>query len=150
MLQKQHQRGGRDCGPGRTDRQGDHRHPHGIGTDIGLLDDVKKGQGLAIIGTEGVTRVTTVDRQLRGRSGRSGDQDHLYSLSLEDKLMRLFGSGKIAGVMDKMGSKEGEVIESSGLEPLSVHSARWRRNHYGVRKRLLEYDDVMNAQRDVI
>ena len=123
----------------------------GRGTDIKLSDDVKKAGGLAIIGTER-HESRRVDRQLRGRSGRQGDPgSSVFFVSLEDKLMRLFGSEKIAGVMDKMGFKEGEVIESSMISRAIERAQRKvEENHYGVRKRLLEYDDVMNAQRDVI
>ena len=123
----------------------------GRGTDIKLSDEVKAAGGLAIIGTER-HESRRVDRQLRGRAGRQGDPgSSVFYVSLEDNLMRMFGSDKIAGMMDKLGFKEGEVIEHSWLTK-SVENAQKKveENHFGVRKRLLEYDDVMNAQREVI
>lgn len=123
----------------------------GRGTDIKLSDEVKAAGGLAIIGTER-HESRRVDRQLRGRSGRQGDPgSSIFFVSLEDKLMRLFGSEKIAGLMDKMGFKEGEVIEHSMVtKAIERAQRRVEENHFGVRKRLLEYDDVMNAQREGI
>ena len=123
----------------------------GRGTDIKLSEEVKKAGGLAIIGTER-HESRRVDRQLRGRAGRQGDPgSSVFYVSLEDRLMRLFGSERIAGVMDKMGFKEGEVIESSMISKAIERAQRKvEENHFGVRKRLLEYDDVMNAQREVI
>lgn len=123
----------------------------GRGTDIKLSDEVKAAGGLAIIGTER-HESRRVDRQLRGRAGRQGDPgSSIFYVSLEDNLMRLFGSEKISGVMDKLGFKEGEVIEHSMISK-SIERAQKKveENHFGVRKRLLEYDDVMNAQREVI
>jgi preprotein translocase subunit SecA len=123
----------------------------GRGTDIKLGPGVKDLGGLAIIGSERHDS-RRVDRQLRGRAGRQGDtgSSQFYS-SLEDNLMRLFGSEKIAGFMDKMGYKEGEVIQHS-MVTKSIERAQKKveENHFGTRKRLLEYDDVMNAQREVI
>lgn len=123
----------------------------GRGTDIKLGQGVKDTGGLAIIGSERHDS-RRVDRQLRGRAGRQGDTgtSQFYS-SLEDNLMRLFGSERIAGMMDKMGYKEGEVIQHS-LVTKSIERAQRKveENHFGTRKRLLEYDDVMNAQREVI
>ena len=123
----------------------------GRGTDIKLGIGVVDAGGLAIIGTERHDS-RRVDRQLRGRAGRQGDtgSTQFYS-SLEDDLMRLFGSDRIAGMMDKMGYKEGEVIQHS-LVTKSIERAQKKveENHFGTRKRLLEYDDVMNAQREVI
>lgn len=123
----------------------------GRGTDIKLGQGVKDLGGLAIIGSERHDS-RRVDRQLRGRAGRQGDtgSSQFYS-SLEDDLMRLFGSDRIAGMMDKMGYKEGEVIQHS-LVTKSIERAQKKveENHFGTRKRLLEYDDVMNAQREVI
>ncbi len=123
----------------------------GRGTDIKLSDEVKAAGGLAIIGTER-HESRRVDRQLRGRAGRQGDPgSSVFFVSLEDKLMRLFGSEKIAGLMDKMGFKEGEVIEHSMVsKAIERAQRRVEENHFGVRKRLLEYDDVMNAQREGI
>ncbi|MCR5568606.1 MAG: preprotein translocase subunit SecA [Paludibacteraceae bacterium] len=123
----------------------------GRGTDIKLSDEVKAAGGLAIIGTER-HESRRVDRQLRGRSGRQGDPgSSVFFVSLEDKLMRLFGSEKIAGLMDRMGFKEGEVIEHSMVsKAIERAQRRVEENHFGVRKRLLEYDDVMNAQREGI
>ncbi len=123
----------------------------GRGTDIKLSDEVKQAGGLAIIGTER-HESRRVDRQLRGRAGRQGDPgSSIFYVSLEDNLMRLFGSEKISGIMDKLGFKEGEVIEHSMISK-SIERAQKKveENHFGIRKRLLEYDDVMNAQREVI
>jgi len=123
----------------------------GRGTDIKLSDEVKAAGGLAIIGTER-HESRRVDRQLRGRAGRQGDPgSSVFYVSLEDNLMRLFGSEKITKVMDRLGFKEGEVIEH-GMISKSIERAQKKveENHFGVRKRLLEYDDVMNAQREVI
>ena len=123
----------------------------GRGTDIKLGDGVKKAGGLAIIGTERHDS-RRVDRQLRGRSGRQGDPgSSRFFVSLEDDLMRKFGSERIAKVMDRMGLKEGEVI-SAGLVSKSIERAQKKveENNFGVRKRLLEYDDVMNSQRKAI
>ena len=123
----------------------------GRGTDIKLSPEVKEAGGLAIIGTER-HESRRVDRQLRGRSGRQGDPgSSVFFVSLEDKLMRLFASERIAKVMDRMGFKEGEVIEHSMINS-SIERAQKKveENHFGVRKRLLEYDDVMNRQRTVI
>ena len=123
----------------------------GRGTDIKLGDGVKAAGGLAIIGTERHDS-RRVDRQLRGRSGRQGDPgSSRFFVSLEDDLMRKFGSERIAKVMDRMGLKEGEVI-SAGLVSKSIERAQKKveENNFGVRKRLLEYDDVMNTQRKAI
>ena len=123
----------------------------GRGTDIKLSTIVKDAGGLAIIGTER-HESRRVDRQLRGRSGRQGDPgSSIFYVSLEDDLMRLFGSERISGVMDRLGFKEGEVIEHSMISK-SIERAQKKveENHFGIRKRLLEYDDVMNAQREVI
>ncbi len=123
----------------------------GRGTDIKLTDEVKAAGGLAIVGTERHDS-RRVDRQLRGRSGRQGDPgSSQFFVSLEDDLMRKFGSERIAKVMDRMGYKEGEVIESS-LISKSIERAQKKveENNFGIRKRLLEYDDVMNAQRNAI
>ncbi|HNL84846.1 MAG TPA: preprotein translocase subunit SecA [Chitinophagales bacterium] len=123
----------------------------GRGTDIKLGLGVNDGGGLAIIGSERHDS-RRVDRQLRGRAGRQGDRGSTqFYVSLEDELMRLFGSDRIAGLMDKMGYKEGEVIQHSMVSK-SIERAQKKveENHFGTRKRLLEYDDVMNAQRDVI
>lgn len=123
----------------------------GRGTDIKLGDGVKDAGGLAIIGTERHDS-RRVDRQLRGRAGRQGDPgSSQFFVSLEDKLMRLFGSERIAGVMDKIGYKEGEVIQHSMITK-SIERAQKKveENNFGMRKRLLDYDDVMNAQREVI
>jgi preprotein translocase subunit SecA len=123
----------------------------GRGTDIKLIEEVKKVGGLAIVGTERHDS-RRVDRQLRGRAGRQGDpgSSHFY-VSLEDNLMRLFGSERIAKMMDRMGLEEGEVIQHSMISK-SIERAQKKveENNFGVRKRLLEYDDVMNAQREVI
>ena len=123
----------------------------GRGTDIKLQDEVKKAGGLAIIGTERHDS-RRVDRQLRGRAGRQGDPgSSQFYVSLEDNLMRLFGSERIARIMDGMGHKEGEYIQSSIITK-SIERAQKKveQNNFGIRKRLLEYDDVMNKQRDVI
>ena len=123
----------------------------GRGTDIKLSSEVKKSGGLAIIGTERHDS-RRVDRQLRGRSGRQGDPgSSVFFISLEDDLMRLFASERIAGMMDRMGFKEGEVLEHNMLNK-SVERAQKKveENNFGIRKRLLEYDDVMNSQREVI
>src|SRR5690606_17077542 len=113
--------------------------------------EVKESGGLAIIGTER-HESRRVDRQLRGRAGRQGDPGtSTFFVSLEDDLMRLFGSERIAGLMDKMGHKEGEVLQH-GMITKSIERAQRKveENNFGTRKHLLEYDDVMNAQRDVI
>ncbi len=123
----------------------------GRGTDIKLSDAVKEAGGLAIVGTER-HESRRVDRQLRGRAGRQGDPgSSQFFVSLEDDLMRLFGSDRIAKMMDRMGLKEGEVIQHSMISK-SIERAQTKveENNFGVRKRLLEYDDVMNAQRTVI
>ena len=123
----------------------------GRGTDIKLSDEVKNSGGLAIIGTERHDS-RRVDRQLRGRAGRQGDPgSSQFYVSLEDNLMRLFGSERIAKMMDKMGLKEGEVIQHSMISK-SIERAQKKveENNFGIRKRLLEYDDIMNAQREVI
>ncbi len=123
----------------------------GRGTDIKLGQGVKEAGGLAIIGTER-HESRRVDRQLRGRSGRQGDPgSSQFYVSLEDNLMRLFGSERIASIMDRMGLKEGEVIQHSMISK-SIERAQKKveENNFGIRKRLLEYDDVMNAQREVI
>ena len=123
----------------------------GRGTDIKLSDEVKAAGGLAIIGTERHDS-RRVDRQLRGRAGRQGDPgSSQFFVSLEDNLMRLFGSDRIAKMMDRMGLEEGEVIQHSMITK-SIERAQKKveENNFGVRKRLLEYDDVMNAQREVI
>jgi len=123
----------------------------GRGTDIKLPEEVKAAGGLAIIGTERHDS-RRVDRQLRGRSGRQGDPgSSIFYGSLEDKLMRLFGSERIAGVVDRLGMEEGEALEHSMLSS-SIERAQKKveENNFGIRKRLLEYDDVMNSQREVI
>ncbi|MBL7886881.1 MAG: preprotein translocase subunit SecA [Flavobacterium sp.] len=123
----------------------------GRGTDIKLTPEVKAAGGLAIIGTERHDS-RRVDRQLRGRAGRQGDPgSSQFYVSLEDNLMRLFGSERVAKVMDRMGLKEGEVIQHSMMTK-SIERAQKRveENNFGTRKRLLEYDDVMNAQREVV
>ena len=123
----------------------------GRGTDIKLSPEVKAAGGLAIIGTER-HESRRVDRQLRGRAGRQGDPgSSVFYISLEDKLMRLFGSERIARVMDRLGFKEGERIESS-LITNNIERAQKKveENNFGIRKRLLEYDDVMNKQRTVV
>ncbi len=123
----------------------------GRGTDIKLTPEVKAAGGLAIIGTER-HESRRVDRQLRGRSGRQGDPgSSVFFISLEDKLMRLFGSERIASVMDRLGFKEGERIESPMMSKQIERAQRKvEENNFGIRKRLLEYDDVMNRQRTVI
>ena len=123
----------------------------GRGTDIKLTPEVKEAGGLAIIGTER-HESRRVDRQLRGRSGRQGDPgSSVFYISLEDDLMRMFGSDRIAAVMDRMGFQEGEMIEhkmiSSNIEKAQK---KVEENNFGIRKRLIEYDDVMNQQRNVI
>jgi len=123
----------------------------GRGTDIKLSKEVKEAGGLAIIGTERHDS-RRVDRQLRGRAGRQGDPgSSQFYVSLEDNLMRLFGSERIAKMMDRMGHKDGEVIQHSMISK-SIERAQKKveENNFGTRKRLLEYDDVMNKQRDVI
>ena len=123
----------------------------GRGTDIKLSNEVKEAGGLAIIGTERHDS-RRVDRQLRGRSGRQGDSgSSQFYVSLEDNLMRLFGSDRVAKVMDRMGLEEGEVIQHSMMTK-SIERAQKKveENNFGIRKRLLEYDDVMNSQREVI
>ncbi len=123
----------------------------GRGTDIKLTNEVKAAGGLAIIGTER-HESRRVDRQLRGRAGRQGDPgSSVFYVSLEDKLMRLFGSERIARVMDRLGFAEGECIENSMISN-SIERAQKKveENNFGIRKRLLEYDDVMNKQRSVI
>ena len=123
----------------------------GRGTDIKLTDEVKAAGGLAIIGTER-HESRRVDRQLRGRAGRQGDPgSSVFYVSLEDKLMRLFASERIAAVMDRLGFKEGERIEAPMINK-SIERAQKKveENNFGIRKRLLEYDDVMNKQRTVI
>jgi len=123
----------------------------GRGTDIKLGPGVKEAGGLAIIGTER-HESRRVDRQLRGRAGRQGDPgSSQFFVSLEDNLMRLFGSERIASLMDRMGLKEGEVIQHSMITK-SIERAQKKveENNFGIRKRLIEYDDVMNAQREVI
>lgn len=122
----------------------------GRGTDIKLGPGVKEAGGLSIIGTER-HESRRVDRQLRGRSGRQGDPgSSQFFVSLEDDLMRLFGSERIAGIMDRLGLKEGEVIQHSMITK-SIERAQKKveENNFGIRKRLLEYDDVMNSQREV-
>ena len=123
----------------------------GRGTDIKLSEDVKKAGGLAIIGTERHDS-RRVDRQLRGRAGRQGDPgSSTFYVSLEDKLMRLFGSERIAGMVDKLGMEDNEALESNMLSN-AIENAQKKveENNFGVRKRLLEYDDVMNYQREAI
>ena len=123
----------------------------GRGTDIKLSPEVKAAGGLAIVGTERHDS-RRVDRQLRGRAGRQGDVgSSQFYVSLEDNLMRLFGSDRVAKIMDRMGLKEGEVIQHSMMTK-SIERAQKKveENNFGTRKRLLEYDDVMNAQREVV
>src|SRR5690606_17608274 len=123
----------------------------GRGTDIKLTPESRAAGGLAIIGTER-HESRRVDRQLRGRSGRQGDPgSSQFFVSLEDSLMRLFGSERIAKLMDRMGLEEGEVIQHSMITK-SIERAQRKveENNFGVRKRLLEYDDVMNSQREVV
>jgi preprotein translocase subunit SecA len=123
----------------------------GRGTDIKLTPEVRAAGGLAIVGTER-HESRRVDRQLRGRSGRQGDPgSSQFFVSLEDELMRLFGSERISGIMDKLGLKDGEMIQHSMITK-SIERAQKKveENNFGIRKRLLEYDDVMNSQREVI
>jgi len=123
----------------------------GRGTDIKLTAEVKAAGGLAIFGTER-HESRRVDRQLRGRAGRQGDPgSSQFFVSLDDDLMRLFGSDRIAGIMDRLGLKEGEVIQHSMISK-SIERAQKKveENNFGIRKRLLEYDDVMNSQREVV
>ncbi|WP_159948347.1 preprotein translocase subunit SecA [Polaribacter septentrionalilitoris] len=123
----------------------------GRGTDIKLSDEVKKAGGLAIIGTERHDS-RRVDRQLRGRAGRQGDVgSSQFYVALDDNLMRLFGSDRIAKMMDRMGLKEGEVIQHSMITK-SIERAQKKveENNFGIRKRLLEYDDIMNSQREFV
>lgn len=123
----------------------------GRGTDIKLSPEVKAAGGLAIIGTER-HESRRVDRQLRGRSGRQGDPgSSVFYISLEDHLMRLFGGDRIASLMDRLGYKEDEMLEAKALSK-NVERAQKKveENNFGIRKRLLEYDDVMNSQREVI
>jgi preprotein translocase subunit SecA len=123
----------------------------GRGTDIKLSAEVKNAGGLAILGTER-HESRRVDRQLRGRAGRQGDPgSSVFYVSLEDDLMRLFGSERITGLMDKLGFEEGEMIEHSMISK-SIERAQKKveENNFGIRKRLLEYDDVMNSQREVV
>jgi preprotein translocase subunit SecA len=123
----------------------------GRGTEIKLTETVKNAGGLAIIGTERHDS-RRVDRQLRGRAGRQGDVgSSQFYVSLEDNLMRIFGSDRIAKMMDRMGLKEGEVIQHSMITK-SIERAQKKveENNFGIRKRLLEYDDIMNAQREVV
>jgi preprotein translocase subunit SecA len=123
----------------------------GRGTDIKLTREVREAGGLAIAGTER-HESRRVDRQLRGRSGRQGDPgSSQFFVSLEDELMRLFGSERIAGIMDKLGLKDGEMIQHPMITK-SIERAQKKveENNFGIRKRLLEYDDVMNSQREVI
>ena len=123
----------------------------GRGTDIKINKEVKLNGGLAIIGTERHDS-RRVDRQLRGRSGRQGDPgSSQFYVSLEDNLMRLFGSDRVAKMMDRMGLEEGEVIQHSMMtKTIERAQKKVEENNFGIRKRLLEYDDVMNAQREVI
>jgi len=123
----------------------------GRGTDIKINKEVVSNGGLAIIGTERHDS-RRVDRQLRGRSGRQGDPgSSQFYVSLEDNLMRLFGSDRVAKMMDKMGLEEGEVIQHSMMtKTIERAQKKVEENNFGIRKRLLEYDDVMNAQREVI
>ncbi len=123
----------------------------GRGTDIKIKDEVKSNGGLAIVGTERHDS-RRVDRQLRGRSGRQGDPgSSQFYVSLEDNLMRLFGSDRVAKMMDKMGLEEGEVIQHSMMtKTIERAQKKVEENNFGIRKRLLEYDDVMNAQREVV
>ena len=123
----------------------------GRGTDIKLSPETREAGGLAIVGTER-HESRRIDRQLRGRSGRQGDPgSSQFFVSLEDDLMRLFGSDRIANIMSRMGLKEGEVIQH-GMISRSIERAQKKveENNFGIRKRLLEYDDVMNSQREVI
>jgi preprotein translocase subunit SecA len=123
----------------------------GRGTDIKLSPEVKAAGGLAIIGTERHDS-RRVDRQLRGRAGRQGDPgSSAFYISLEDKLMRLFGSERIAGVVDRLGMKDDEALVAPMLSS-SIEKAQRKveENHFGYRKRTLEYDDVMNYQREAV
>ncbi|EDO27037.1 predicted protein, partial [Nematostella vectensis] len=123
----------------------------GRGTDIKLTPEVKDAGGLAIIGTERHDS-RRVDRQLRGRAGRQGDPgSSQFYVALDDNLMRIFGSERIAKMMDRMGLKEGEVIQHSMITK-SIERAQKKveENNFGIRKRLLEYDDIMNAQREFV
>src|SRR5690606_31488125 len=123
----------------------------GRGTDIKITQEVKEAGGLAIIGTERHDS-RRVDRQLRGRAGRQGDPGtSQFYVSLEDNLMRLFQSDRIASLMDRKGHKDGEVIQHS-MVTKSIERAQKKveENNFGIRKRLLEYDDVMNIQREAI
>ena len=123
----------------------------GRGTDIKLTEEVKKAGGLAIIGTER-HESRRVDRQLRGRAGRQGDPgSSQFFVSLEDDLMRLFGASRIAAAMDRMGHEEGEALQAKMLSnAIERAQKKVEENNFGIRKRLLEYDDVMNSQREVI
>ena len=123
----------------------------GRGTDIKLPEEVKNAGGLAIIGTERHDS-RRVDRQLRGRSGRQGDPgSSIFYVSFEDKLMRLFGPDKIAGIVDRLGMAENEALEAPMLNnAIETAQKKVEENNFGIRKRLLEYDDVMNSQREVI
>ena len=123
----------------------------GRGTDIKINQEVKTNGGLAIIGTERHDS-RRVDRQLRGRSGRQGDPgSSQFYVSLEDNLMRLFGSDRVAKMMDRMGLEEGEVIQHSMMtKTIERAQKKVEENNFGIRKRFLEYDDVMNAQREVV
>jgi len=123
----------------------------GRGTDIKLGPGVREAGGLAIVGTER-HESRRVDRQLRGRSGRQGDPgSSQFFVSLEDDLMRMFGSGRIAGIMDRLGLQEGEVIQHSMItKSIARAQKKVEENNFGIRKRLLEFDDVMNVQREVI
>ena len=130
------------------ERNSDHRYQHGRSWyGHQLSPEVKAAGGLAIIGTER-HESRRVDRQLRGRAGRQGDPgSSVFFVSLEDDLMRLFSSDRIAGVMDRLGFKEGEMIEHKMISN-SIERAQKKveENNFGIRKRLLEYDDVMNKQ----
>ena len=123
----------------------------GRGTDIKLTEEVKQAGGLAIIGTER-HESRRVDRQLRGRAGRQGDPgSSQFLVSLEDDLMRLFGASRIAAAMDRMGHEEGEALQAKMLSnAIERAQKKVEENNFGIRKRLLEYDDVMNSQREVI
>ena len=123
----------------------------GRGTDIKLSPEVREAGGLAIVGTER-HESRRVDRQLRGRAGRQGDPgSSVFFISLEDNLMRLFGSDRIAPLMDKLGLEEDEMIENSFItKRIEQAQKKVEENHFGIRKRLLEYDDVMNKQRTVV
>ncbi len=123
----------------------------GRGTDIKISDEVKASGGLAIIGTERHDS-RRVDRQLRGRAGRQGDPgSSRFYVSLEDDLMRIFGAERVSNLMDKIGYKEGDVIEHSWMtKTIERNQKRMEQNNFGIRKRLLEYDDVMNKQRSNI